>query len=306
MNRGQVIPKYHEFYIPVLACLKEKGPLSSTAIRTNAVEGFNLSQKDIAFTNDKGTNILISRVGWAIQYLFQSGALTRPQRNIYQITSLGESLLEENPKGFSDNELKNTEGFKKWEERMALSVANKVNSEDAGKAPQESIEQSLGEIEGNLASELVSRIQSMSPEFLEKTVLKLLGGMGYGSEGASLVHTGKSGDEGIDGVINQDTLGIQQIYIQAKRYQDGNNVGREAIQTFMGALAGQGATGGVFITTSGFSQQARDYVSKQMTAKIILIDGVALGKLLLSNQIGVVVQKTYRLLELDENFFDVE
>ena len=142
----------------------------------------------------------------------------------------------------------------------------------------------------------------MSPEFLEKSVLHLLGAMGYGVDSDSLKHTGGPGDEGVDGVINQDALGIQRIYVQAKRYKSGNNISRETIQSFIGAL--QGASGGVFITTSAFTQGALDFASKHLTPKIVLIDGLQLGKLMVKYEIGVTVRRTYKLMEIDENYFE--
>jgi restriction system protein len=137
-------------------------------------------------------------------------------------------------------------------------------------------------------------------------ILVLLGKMGYGDGDDSLEHLGGPGDEGLDGVINQDRLGLQRIYIQAKRYKDGNNIGRPEVQKFMGALQGQGASGGVFITTSKFSHDAEDYVSKNMTPRIILIDGPELGRLLVKHEVGVVSLRTYNVLEIDENLFEHE
>ena len=181
-------------------------------------------------------------------------------------------------KVFSEDTLRETEGFKNWTIRTGQNKGN--SSADAalsniGEAPQESIESLIGGIERNLSVELVSRIQEMSPEFLEKSVLQLLGAMGYGIDNESLQHTGGPGDEGIDGIINQDRLGIQRIYVQAKRYKDGSNISRETIQSFIGAM--QGATGGVFITTSAFTQNAWEFASKHLTPKIVLVDGIELG-----------------------------
>ena len=132
----------------------------------------------------------------------------------------------------------------------------------------------------------------------------LLGKMGYGDGNDSLEHLGGSGDEGLDGVINQDRLGLQNIYVQAKRYKQGNNIGRPEVQKFMGALQGQGASGGVFITTSEFSRDAEEYVAKNMTPRIILIDGFELGRLLVKHEVGVVALRSYKVLEIDENLFD--
>ena len=128
--------------------------------------------------------------------------------------------------------------------------------------------------------------------------------MGYGVDSDSLQHTGGPGDEGVDGVINQDALGIQRIYVQAKRYKTGSNISRESIQSFIGAL--QGASGGVFITTSSFTSGALEFASKHLSPKIVLIDGLELGRLMLKYEIGVITQRTYKLMEIDENYFSEE
>lgn len=212
--------------------------------------------------------------------------------------------MKDHPDGFSEDVLQETEGFKNWVARMGqgkVIPSETTSVSNLGEAPQELIESLVGGIERNLALELISRIQEMSPEFLEKSVLQLLGAMGYGIDDESLQHTGGPGDEGIDGIINQDRLGIQRIYVQAKRYKDGSNISRETIQSFIGAM--QGATGGVFITTSAFTQGALDFASKHLTPKIVLIDGVQLGNLLIKHEVGVVVKQTYKLVEIDENYF---
>jgi restriction system protein len=144
-----------------------------------------------------------------------------------------------------------------------------------------------------------------TPKFLELITLVLLSKMGYGDgSDSSFVHLGGPGDEGLDGVINQDSLGLQKIYLQAKRYQQGSNIGGPEIQAFMGALHGQGANGGVFITTSKFTKAAEDYVAKNMTTRIVLIDGFELGRLLVKYEVGVVALRSYKVLEIDENLFD--
>jgi restriction system protein len=238
--------------------------------------------------------------------LFQAGALVRPSRGIYEISALGEELLNKFPNGLSEGALKETEGYQAWVSRIGTNpkAASSDSSNTEGEAPQESIESALTEIENNLSADLVKQIQEMSPEFLEKSVLKLLGAMGYGVDSDSLQHTGGPGDEGIDGIINQDKLGIQRIYIQAKRYKTGNNISRETIQSFIGAL--QGASGGVFITTSNFTTGALEFASKHLSPKIVLIDGPELGRLMLKYEIGVIVRRTYKLMEVDENFFSEE
>jgi restriction system protein len=224
----------------------------------------------------------------------------------YAINDLGKKLLAENPAGFDVSVLEETEGWIQWGVRTrnrqeALNGSAILPNEET---PNESIEASIDQIESNLAHELVTRLQEASPQFLEETILELLGRMGYGDGNDSLEHLGGPGDEGVDGVINQDKLGLQRIYIQAKRYKFGNNIGGPALQNFMGALKGKGASGGVFITTSAFTPAALEYVSRNMEPRIVLIDGVELGRLLIQHEVGVIALRTYKVLEIDENFFN--
>jgi restriction system protein len=300
-----VILKFHEYFVHVLRYLDKNGSTSGAEIRDKIQDLTGVTAQERELLTEKGTRIANSRVYWAIQYLFQAGALARPSRGVYEISDLGKDLLEKFPNGFTEETLRETEGYQQWVARIGTTTkASRVDNDSAGEAPQESIESALTDIENNLALELVSRIQELSPEFLEKSVLELLAAMGYGVDSDSLRHTGGPGDEGVDGVINQDALGLQRIYVQAKRYKDGSNISRETIQSFLGAL--QGASGGVFITTSDFTAGALDFVSKHVTPKIVLINGVELGRLMLKYEIGVNVRRTYKLMEVDENYFSEE
>jgi restriction system protein len=301
-----VIKRFYEYYLPVLKYLKENGPTHQTKLKDALIKIEKLTPEDIQLTSEKGTNIFNSRIHWAVQYLYQSGALDRPAKATYAINSLGNSLLMDYPDGIDPEVLQKTDGYKHWDIRSKSSQEEKATHKPdiGGESPTENIETAIQQLENSLAHELVSRIREASPQFLEKVILVLLGRMGYGDGEDSLEHLGGPGDEGLDGVINQDRLGLQRIYIQAKRYKDGNNIGRPEVQKFMGALQGQGASGGVFITTSRFSHDAEDYVSKNMTPRIILIDGPELGRLLVKHEVGVVSLRSYKVLEIDENLFD--
>lgn len=301
-----MIRKFHDYFVPVLKYLNENGPTYQKILKEELAKIENLTDQDLTQTSERGTNIFSSRIHWALQYLYQSGALQRPSKATYAINELGKKLLNDNPAGFDVSVLEETKGWIQWGVRTrnrqeALNGAAVVPNEET---PNESIEASIDQIESNLAHELVTRLQEASPQFLEETLLELLGQMGYGDGNDSLEHLGGPGDEGVDGVINQDKLGLQRIYIQAKRYKFGNNIGGPALQNFMGALKGKGASGGVFITTSAFTPAALEYVSKNMEPRIVLIDGVELGRLLIQHEVGVIALRTYKVLEIDENFFD--
>ena len=302
-----MIGKFDEYFVPVLEVLKALGALNIQQLKMAVAEHVHVSAEEIAIANDRGTAIFFSRVGWAVQYLFQSGALERPSKGVYTISLLGEDLLKKHPNGFKEKDLFDTPGYQAWVERTnsKRKTNNDNEAEFNGETPQENIESALDQIELVLASELVSRIQEMPSEFLEKIVLELLEKMGYGDGKGSLTHVGGPGDQGVDGEIKQDRLGIQRIYVQAKRYKTGNNISQETIQAFMGALSGQGASGGIFITTSDFTKDALNYVSKTMNQKIVLINGSQLGELLIEHQVGTIIKRTYNVMEIDENFFEI-
>ena len=292
--------------MPVLKFLKESGPTHQTKLKEALGKLENLTQDEINQTSEKGTNIFSSRIHWALQYLYQSGAVDRPSKATYAINEMGTNLLSKYPTEIKPEVLEDTEGYVSWGVRSRSSQADKpkVSIASGGETPTENIESAIQKLEDSLAQELITRIMQATPKFLEQIILVLLGKMGYGDGNDSLEHLGGSGDEGLDGVINQDRLGLQKIYIQAKRYKQGNNIGRPEVQKFMGALAGQGASGGVFITTSEFSREAEQYVAKNMTPRIILIDGFELGRLLVKHEVGVVALRSYKVLEIDENLFE--
>jgi restriction system protein len=251
-------------------------------------------------------------VHWAIEYLCQAGAVVRPKRGYAQITDLGRELLSE-PGDVTLARLRQTEGLKAWRRRTLANKELRRNStsddsessEPDDRTPNEQIEASTNEIRATVASQLLQRLRDEDPEFLEQTVLKLLHAMGYGSSEDDLQHLGGSGDGGVDGVIKQDKFGLDQIYVQAKRYES-NVVGRPQIQNFVGALSGKHATRGVFITTSQFSSDAEDFAKNVPQYRIILIDGEDLVQLMIEHKVGVRVAQTLEIVEIDENFFSEE
>lgn len=266
-----------------------------------------LSTEDLALKTPRGTSIFRSRVNWAQAFLAQAGAVSRPQRGYLEITERGMKLLEENPQGFKAKKFREFPDYADaWGGRNTGDVQGNeiLIPSDSEITPQERIESAVSEIESALAADIVQRVRSLSPKFLEVVVLELLHAMGYGALDTSIEHVGGPGDEGVDGVIHQDALGLQRIYVQAKRYKAENSIGRPDIQKFVGALAGQGANGGVFITTSSFSADAKDYASKNLNARVVLIDGAEFGLLMVRHGIGVQKRKTFSIVEIDEDYFE--
>lgn len=175
----------------------------------------------------------------------------------------------------------------------------------SGESPQDMLDRAYKAITSTLTDDVLNEVMNQSPDFFEKLVVDLLVTMGYG--GSKIENSqvlGKSGDEGIDGVIKEDKLGFDKIYIQAKRWDADRTVGRPEIQKFVGALTGQGATKGAFITTAGFSKDAKEYVSKQHACKIVLIDGQTLAALMIEHNLGVSVESTYLIKKIDFDYFN--
>lgn len=228
-----------------------------------------------------------------------------------QISDFGRQLLAEQPGGVTLARLRQTDGLKDWKRRSQAKAAQReqgtpeiseVEVENEERTPLEQIISSISEIRSSIASQLLQRLRDEEPEFLERTVLRLLHAMGYGSSEDDLRHLGGSNDGGVDGVIRQDKFGLDQIYIQAKRYGS-QTVGRPHVQNFVGALTGQHATRGVFITTSDYSKEAREYAETIQQYRVILIDGEELVRLMIENKVGVTVSQSVEIVEIDENFF---
>lgn len=298
---------FEYYFIPVLASLRKNGMMHRRANMEDVAKTEKLTPEELAIKTPKGTSIFRSRVHWAQAFLAQAGAVTRPQRGYLEITERGIKLLEENPQGFKAKKFDefpdyaNAWSARSNSEQHATSDVDTVESEIT---PQERIETAVGEIESALATDIVQRVRNLSPKFLELVILELLHAMGYGASDTDIEHVGGPGDEGVDGVIHQDTLGLQRIYVQAKRYKADSTIGRPDIQKFVGALSGLGANGGVFITTSTFSSDAREYANKNLSARIILIDGNEFGQLMVKHGIGVQKRRTYSIVDIDEDYFE--
>ena len=309
------IPKFSELFNDVLIVLSDGNQLHRRELQAEVLNRLILTDAERAETMSGGGNRARSRVHWAFEFLCQSGATKRPKRGYAEITDFGRQLLQENPLGISLELLRQTEGLKDWRRRSIEARAARRNEDEledleddvdgsgsADRTPHEQIENSIIAIEAAVASQLLQRLREEDPEFLERTVLKLLHAMGYGSSEDDLQHLGGSGDGGVDGVIRQDKFGLDQIYIQAKRYGSAT-VGRPDIQSFVGALTGQHATRGVFITTSSFSREAKEFARTIQQYRVILVDGEDLVRLMIENKVGVTVSRTVEVVEIDENFF---
>ena len=300
------IPKYFEFTRPVLRFLANN-PTEHTLRQIYEAMGkeFNLTEEELALRVPGGSQtVLDNRVGWAKQDLYWAGLISCPRRGVFQINKTG--LEEAKLSGVMDRNYlirKYPSVQEKFNQRKVKEDTSKFdNSENESTlTPEESIAQSYAQIKRNLSSELIENILNISPFAFEKLVMDLLQAMGYGGYENGCLVTKKSNDEGIDGIINQDKLGLDVIYLQAKRWQ--NDIGRKEIQSFVGALAGKHASKGIFITTSKFCKTAIDYVNN-VTHKVILIDGDRLSDLMIDYDVGVNSYQTIKLKRIDSDYFE--
>lgn len=270
---------------------------------------FNLTEDERKEMLASGTQpIFDNRVGWAKTYLKKAGLLDSPKRAIFVISDLGRKTLSEKPEAIDANYLKKFDSFLDFQNlsRVGNDNDSTINKSIEEITPEENLENSYQRLRISLAAELLNKVLELSPSFFERLVVELLVKMGYGGSikdaGRAI---GKSGDEGIDGTIYEDKLGLDIIYVQAKRWNLGNTVGRPEIQKFVGALAGQGAKKGVFITTSSFTREAKDYAPRNDT-KIVLIDGEQLSQLMIDYNIGCSTHQNYEIKKLDLDYFDEE
>jgi len=271
---------------------------------------FNLSTEERNELLPSGSQAVFNnRVGWARSYLKQAGLLASPKRGFFTITPTGIELLATNPEKINISVLEQFPEFiefknRKREKSETESQSEETVAQDSTQTPEDALASAYKQLRATLETEVISTVKDASPSFFERLVVDLLVKMGYGGSrqdaGKAL---GKSGDGGIDGIINEDRLGLDVIYIQAKRWE--GSVGRPEIQKFAGALQGQRARKGVFITTSYFTKEAIEYASL-IESKIILINGEHLSRLMVEHNIGVSTVGQYEVKKLDSDYFDNE
>lgn len=307
------VPKYNEFFSPVLRALETGEIKHVSEIRKFALDYLNVSEEDRKAMLPSNTQRLAdNRVNWSITYLRKANLIERVARGKYKITNTGLQILHEKKDHVELKDLYQFDSFRQFintdtmsEEKKDLSKPSVLEDLQEG-TPQDNLNASMEQINKELSANLLSEIMERSPAFFEKMVVQLLLKMGYGSALEDGFVTGCSWDEGIDGIIREDKLGFSSIYIQAKRWAEDKAIGRPEIQKFVGALAGQGAQKGLFITTGTFTKEARSYVEKQLSTKVVLVDGEKLTKLMIEYNLGVSVETVYTIKKIDTDFFSEE
>ena len=304
------IPDYQQIMLPVLKLASDGEEHKVSDLVESLANLFALSDDERAELLPSGTQAVFNnRCGWARSYLKQAGLLESPKRGIFKITQRGSDLLKTNPTVIDSSLLEQYPEFLEFKNRKSSRSDGEISVQPAigigsTLTPEDSLATAYRQLRAALEAEILAMIKDGSPSFFERLVVDLLVKMGYGGDrqdaGKAL---GKSGDGGIDGIINEDKLGLDVIYLQAKRWE--GNVGRPEIQKFAGALQGQRAKKGVFITTSDFTKEARDYASF-IDTKIILINGEQLTKLMVDYNVGVSTAGVYELKKIDSDYFDNE
>ncbi|WP_341960038.1 restriction endonuclease [Planococcus maritimus] len=299
-----VIPGYQEFMYPLLKLLGDRNEHTLRDVYIHLANEFNLSEEEREELLPSGKQkILHNRIGWARTYLKKAGLLKIVRRGVFVITEAGLDVLE-NPQILAiDNAfLMKYEEFRVFKNKEKIVSPPKLNPDDNAITPLEKIEQSYAVLKDEIKEELLEKVKGGTPLFFERIVVELLVAMGYGGSMKDAGQAiGRSGDEGIDGIIKEDILGLDMIYLQAKRWE--NTVTRPELQKFAGSLDGQRAKKGVFITTSNFSEGAKDYVN-MIDKKIILIDGDTLTDYMFAYNIGVSQEEEFIIKKLDEDFFE--
>jgi restriction system protein len=298
------IPKHHEIRIPVLELLKDGQEIPIQKFVEPMADHFELTEEERSTIYEKGKhNIFANRVFWALSYLNMSGLVTKPKRGVYKISDLGLKILK---KPESINDFIKKELAKRRAELNDKDKSEQIVDSDDELTPEESLYNSFDQIRQSIYSEIIDTILKKTPREFEKIVVKLLQKMGYGGQlEESGIVTQYSNDEGIDGIIKEDVLGLGRIHIQAKRYQQGSNISREEIQKFVGALAVAQSNKGVFITTSKFTKGAKEYVNNlNATTTIVLINGEQLAEYIYDYGLGMQTEKIIEIKKLDSDFWD--
>mgnify|MGYP001363307015 CR=1 FL=1 len=301
------MPTWESFMTPTLRVLSDGVVRTRRDLRPLVARECGLTEAQMKETLASGQPTYENRIGWGLSFLTNVGALARPTRGNYTITDAGRNLLQKFPHGVLERDIRALGEDPSTPIRPYVATVTRkpgpaeAPAETSTLTPIEQVQNGVERIHAEVANELLRRLQDKDPTFFEEAVVKLLVAMGYGGANGSGSVTQLTNDGGIDGVIDQDILGLSRVYIQAKRYARDNSVGRPDVQGFVGALHGR-ADSGVFITTSHFSQGARDYVASSPT-RIVLVDGERLTDLMIQFGVGVQVSETYTVVEIDEDFF---
>lgn len=304
-----MIPDYQSIMLPLLRSISDNKEHKMRDVTDRLASQLGVTEEEKKELLPSGAApVFYNRTAWAKTYLKKAGLIDSPKQGFVVITKRGLEVLKKNPKSIDVKFLKQFSEFIEFQatKREDETIVTGQIEDNSAQTPEEALETAYQKIRKSLAQDILNKVITLSPGFFERLVVDLLVKMGYGGSikdaGRAI---GKSGDEGIDGTIKEDKLGLDIIYIQAKRWQPGNVVGRPELQKFVGALAGQGAKKGIFITTSSFTKDALEYIPKNET-KIVLIDGQLLSQYMIDYNLGVTSVNSYEVKRMDSDYFGEE
>ncbi|WP_426020762.1 restriction endonuclease [Brevundimonas sp. DWR2-3-1b1] len=307
------VPDYQSLMQPLLRCaVRADRPVTILELQDVVAQDLGLDEAQLAERLRSGKQTVFhNRLHWAKQYMTRAGLLESTRRGQFQVTAAGRNLLAEDLPLINNRVLAKYPEFVGWlksrgigsEADTAVFALPAATADANATTPEERIEAARRELEASLKADLLDRVRAMPPSEFEGLIIDLLVRMGYGQGGEEMAQAlGGSGDGGVDGVVHQDPLGLDRVYIQAKRYREGNSVGPDAINSFIGALNIKRANKGLFVTASSYTKQAREHAERS-TTHVVLIDGDRLAELMLRHGVGVIVRHTIEIKTLDEGFF---
>ncbi|NJO34812.1 MAG: restriction endonuclease [Rhodospirillales bacterium] len=307
------VPDFQTLMLPVLR-LAAASETRVAECATRIADEFHMSEADIAELLPSGKQTrLKNRLNWAKSYLGQAGLIETTKRGYFRATQAGREVLQSGVAKIDRNFLERFPGYLEFKERSGQNeeeephAPNIASQAQVPKTPEERIDAAALEIESQLRTQLLEQILDASPALFEKTIVNLLIAMGYGGDRQEAGRRiGGTGDGGVDGVIDQDSLGLDMIYLQAKRYKPENAIGESQIREFSGALLGKGASKGVFVTTSRFSDAARRFAEAMRQQRLVLIDGEELTRLMVKHNVAVRTERAVELKKIDLDYFDEE
>ncbi|ATL72352.1 restriction endonuclease [Nocardia terpenica] len=298
------MPVWHGFLTPVLAVLGDGRIWKKRDLEKAVFDRLHLTAEQREEVLPSGQARARNRIGWALSGLDRAELITKPARATYTITEAGRELHAKHPDGLDEKILKSLPAYQAYVPvKSGVSSNSDTDDQTTSIDPLEQIESGVARLHSDVAAELLKHLRNQPPGFLEQAVLDVLVAMGYGGTEQRATRIGGSGDGGVDGIIDQDPLGLDRVYVQAKRYGPENTVQRPAIQGFVGALQGAKASRGIFITTSDFSGGALDYANT-INPRVILIDGQRLASLMIQYGVGVQKRSEFTVVQVDEDYFE--
>ena len=303
------VPDFQSLMLPTLRALAGGNEVQISAVRERVATAEGLTPEDLRELVPSGRQpVFTNRVSWALTHMERAGLVERVSRGIYRLTDEGERAVSDTSMRIDLKVLREIPLYAEWRGRRGASPDNiePAVKDDSTHTPEEALSRAAEQLSDALEADVLARVRKAPPAFLESVVVDLLTAMGYGGGDPDMGRvTGRSGDGGIDGTIREDALGLDEVYVQTKRYADGSTVGEGDLRNFAGAIDAAGTTKGVFVTAAGFTRAAKDYV-RRSPKRIVLIDGEELARQMVLHDIGVRTRVRYEIKRVDEDYFDLE